>query len=69
MHSGTYFVRLTIESAIRSGRADIAKNLLTTRSDMRGAIDGYATRKLAAVERMQRATSLMQDTNHYASAG
>lgn len=63
------FVRLTIESAIRSGRADFAKNLITTRSDMRGAIDGYATRKLAAVEQMQRATNLMQDTNHYASAG
>ena len=62
------FERLTIESAIRSGRADAAANLLNTRLNERGALDGYAKRKFATIERMQKATELMHDATRLAVA-
>ena len=63
------FERLTIESAIRSGCSDIAEKLLTTRLDERGALDGYAKRKFATIDRMRNASQLMQDSKRYELAG
>lgn len=49
------FERLTIESALRAGRLDDARTLLGDRARHRGALDGYAERRLAKIGAFQSA--------------
>ncbi|MEP3279758.1 MAG: tetratricopeptide repeat protein [Stappiaceae bacterium] len=60
------FDRLTIEAAIRSGHAKDANELLNDRLSRRGGIDGYAARRFELVEKMLKASELMQDKQRFA---
>ena len=43
------FERLTVEAALRAGRLEDARDLLEDRARRRGALDGYAERRLARI--------------------
>lgn len=60
------FDRLTIEAAIRSGHAKDANELLKDRLSRRGGVDGYAARRFEVVEKMLKASELMQDKQRFA---
>lgn len=51
------FERVTIESALRAGRLDSARSLIEDRARRRGALDGYAERRLEHIGKFESAQS------------
>lgn len=55
------FERITIDAAIRAGLPEDAEVILNDRTSKRGGPDRFAERRLEVCERMQHASSIMQD--------